>query len=397
MKEGTGRGLVTSSPGGITCGGTCSAEFAGAARVTLSAEPDASSVFVGWSGTCQGTSPCTVDVQTTSAVTAVFAAKEHRLEVRHAGTSRGRVTSLPVRIDCGDVCAASFETGLTVILSAVAEGDSIFAGWTGACSGTGPCTLVLDDDRTVEARFDPVPQGLHVGKSGTGTGRVNSSPSGIDCGDLCAASFAPGSEIILQAWPDATSTFAGWSGLCHGTDPCQIRMSAAGSVTASFELVQYGLSTEKTGSGSGTITATPAGIASTNSCAALYPAGSLVTLTAAPDETSVFTGWSGACSGTGTCTVSMDAAQTVGANFEAIVRRLSLLKTGSGNGLVSSIPSGIRCGDACQEDFVIGAHVLLQATPGPGSTFAGWSGACVGSEACTVIMDADRSVTATFR
>jgi hypothetical protein len=167
-------------------------------------------------------------------------------------------------------------------------------------------------------------------------------------------------------------------------------------VTAGFELIQYSLSIDKTGTGSGTVKATPAGIASANSCAATYPAGSSVTLMATPDETSVFTGWSGNCSGTEPCTVLMDAAQSVSANFEAIHRRLSVAKTG--NGEVTSVPSGLKCGDVCTADFVIGAQILLLARPAPGSSLTGWSGACTGSsETCTVIMDADRSVSASFR
>ena len=72
----------------------------------------------------------------------------------------------------------------------------------------------------------------------------------------------------------------------------------------------------------------------------------------------------------------MDGAQTVSATFEAIRRRLSISRTGKGD--VTSIPSGLGCGDLCSANFVIGTHVLLLATPEPGSTFAGWSGACAG-------------------
>jgi hypothetical protein len=396
MKEGTGRGTVISSPGGITCGGTCAADFAGPASVTLYAVPDSNVTFLGWSGECQGTGTCTIKVSATHALTATFAAQEHRLAVSQAGAGRGRVTSFPLRIDCGESCADSFETGLTVVLTAAAEGDSIFDGWSGACKGSDVCTLVLDADQTVVAHFDRATQGLRVAKSGTGTGRVSSSPSGIDCGSACTGSFAPGSDITLRAWPDANSTFTGWSGLCQGTEDCTIHLSAAGSATASFELVQYGLSIDKTGSGSGTVKASPAGIASANSCAATYPAGTPVTLIATPDETSVFTGWAEACSGAGACTVLMDASQSVSANFEAIRRRLSLSK--AGNGEVTSVPSGLKCGDVCTADFVMGAQILLQATPHAGSTFAGWSGACSGSsETCTLIMDAAHTVSASFR
>jgi hypothetical protein len=393
MKEGSGRGTVISSPGGITCGGTCAADFVGQTVVTLSAEPDSTSDFEGWSGPCQGTGPCTLSVNATHAVTASFVARERTLSV--SVTGRGRVTSYPTKIDCGQTCTVSFESGLGVVLTATAEGDSRFVGWSGACTGATPCSITLDADRMVTAHFEPVKEGLSVAKNGSGAGRVTSSPLGIDCGDACAASFVPGTNIILQASPDDTSTFTGWSGLCEGTEACVLRMSSAGSVTAGFERIQYGLSIDKIGSGSGSVRATPAGIASTNSCAANYAVGTLVTLTATPDETSIFTGWTGACAGAGACTIAMEGAQTVSATFEAIRRRLSISRTGRGD--VTSIPSGLRCGDFCSADFVIGTHVLLQVTPEPGSTFVGWSGACSGSAPCTVIMDEDRSLAAAFR
>jgi hypothetical protein len=75
---------------------------------------------------------------------------------------------------------------------------------------------------------------------------------------------------------------------------------------------------------------------------------------------------------------------------------LTVNKTGSGQGTVTSSPSGINCGPTCSADFTSGAVVTLTATPATGSTFAGWSGACSGTGTCTVTMDTDKTVTATF-
>jgi len=64
------RPLVTSSPTGIACGGTCTATFS-AAPVTLTAAPDGTHTFSGWSGACTGTGSCVLPLDTaTSAVTA---------------------------------------------------------------------------------------------------------------------------------------------------------------------------------------------------------------------------------------------------------------------------------------------------------------------------------------
>jgi uncharacterized delta-60 repeat protein len=72
-KTGDGTGTVTSSPGGINCGASCSGNFTYQTTVTLTAIPAAGSTFVGWSGGgCSGTDPCTVTVSTGITVSAHF-------------------------------------------------------------------------------------------------------------------------------------------------------------------------------------------------------------------------------------------------------------------------------------------------------------------------------------
>jgi len=83
--------------------------------------------------------------------------------------------------------------------------------------------------------------------------------------------------------------------------------------------VKYALSVTKAGSGSGTVTSSPAGVDCGSTCSAEYNGGTSVTLTAAPASDSTFTGWGGACSGAEvTCTVSMSEARSVTATFSAI-------------------------------------------------------------------------------
>ncbi len=77
---------------------------------------------------------------------------------------------------------------------------------------------------------------LSVTKSGNGSGTVSSSPSGIDCGATCQATFTSGENVTLTAAPATGSTFAGWTGSgCSGTGTCQVTMSEAHSVDASFQ------------------------------------------------------------------------------------------------------------------------------------------------------------------
>jgi hypothetical protein len=85
------------------------------------------------------------------------AAPSVALSVARAGTGAGTVTSAPAGIACGAACSASFPQGTAVTLTAAPAAGSTFAGWAGACSGSGPCTLALGGDVTTAAVFDAVP------------------------------------------------------------------------------------------------------------------------------------------------------------------------------------------------------------------------------------------------
>ncbi|HEY6072324.1 MAG TPA: hypothetical protein VIV15_02775, partial [Anaerolineales bacterium] len=76
---------------------------------------------------------------------------------------------------------------------------------------------------------------LTITKSGTGSGRVTSSPTGINCGSNCSGNFAYNTIVTLTAAAATGSTFVGWSGpLCSGTGTCVVTMSAAQTVNAVF-------------------------------------------------------------------------------------------------------------------------------------------------------------------
>jgi len=94
-------------------------------------------------------------------------------------------------------------------------------------------------------------------------------------------------------------------------------MTQPRNVTATFAFPTYTLTVSKAGTGSGTVTSTPSGIDCGNTCSALFNYNAIVTLTAAADSGAVFTGWSGACTGTGTCTLRMSETRDVTATFIA--------------------------------------------------------------------------------
>jgi len=90
-----------------------------------------------------------------------------------------------------------------------------------------------------------------------------------------------------------------------------------GNTTASvlFNIAGFYLYVAESGTGGGSVTSSPPGINCGRACAASFAGASRVTLTATPNSTSNFTGWSGVCSGTGTCAITMKAAENVAANF----------------------------------------------------------------------------------
>lgn len=75
---------------------------------------------------------------------------------------------------------------------------------------------------------------------------------------------------------------------------------------------------------------------------------------------------------------------------------LNISKSGTGTGSVVSNPAGIDCGATCSANFSSGTSVTLTATPATGSSFAGWSGACTGTNTCVVTMSTATNVTANF-
>jgi hypothetical protein len=286
-----------------------------------------------------------------------------------------------------------------VTLTAAPAVGSTFAGWSGGgCTGTGTCVVTVDAAKTVNAAFNLPTFVLTVTKSGAGTGTVTSAPAGIACGATCSSSYATGTSVTLTAAPAVGSTFAGWSGGgCTGTGTCVVTVDAAKTVNAAFNQQTFVLTVTKSGAGTGTVTSAPAGIACGATCSSSYVTGTSVTLTAAPAVGSTFAGWSGGgCTGTGTCVVTVDAAKTVNATFNLQTFVLTVTKSGTSTGTVTSGPAGINCGATCSFNYTFGTAVTLTPAPTAGSVFKAWSGACTGTGACVVTVDAAKTVNAVF-
>jgi hypothetical protein len=157
----------------------------------------------------------------------------------------------------------------------------------------------------------------------------------------------------------------------------------------------YQLSVTPPASGTGSVTSTPPGIDCPTTCSAAFPQSTQVKLSAAPANNYFFDGWTGACSGTALCTVSMTGTEKVSATFDP-GEVLTVSITGTGAGTVTSTPSGISCPTICSFTFPPNTPVTLSETPGSNDTFSSWAGACTGSANCSVTLDASMSITANF-
>lgn len=155
----------------------------------------------------------------------------------------------------------------------------------------------------------------------------------------------------------------------------------------------------RAGTGAGTVASSAPGLNCGMTCTHRYPAASGMVLTATASPGSVFTSWSGNCSGTNpTCTLSnIQAAKNVTAAFTPSYD-VTVTKIGTATGTVTSSPSGISCGAVCTKAFATTVlNVVLTAAPSSGATFKGWSGACTNlTGTCTVHPTGLHTATAQF-
>src|SRR6266576_4242003 len=154
-----GGGTVTSAPVGISCAaannGMCSARFLSGASVTLSPNtaPGWAFSIAGWGGDCAGSGGSATLVMTQNRNCSVAFAPELTVSIAGSGT----ITSSPAGINCtsgnSGVCGTTFLFGTAVTLMATPASGRVFAGWSGDCTGTGDCMVLMSNVRRVGATF----------------------------------------------------------------------------------------------------------------------------------------------------------------------------------------------------------------------------------------------------
>jgi hypothetical protein len=390
-----GEGSIAAANGDIQCGADCIQRYHKGTSVTLTATPTAQGKFNRWLGACAGHgNPCTIAIQRYTRVAAQF---DTPLSVALLGAGAGTVTSNPAGISCPNDCSEIYDARTVVTLTAAPAPSSSFDGWGGACSGKSTtCTVPIDRAQSVTARF-VTKYRLDVVMTGSGTGRVTSQPSGIDCGTQCAADFDVNASVTLTVVPAADSTFTGWTVPCPFflSTTCIVTMDQARTMTATFARKTV-LHVSLAGAGHGRVQTLGGGILCGLTCSAMFDRQTVTQAMAEPEFDSYFVEWTGACSGgNNSCLLIMDTDKSTTARFAL---KPLLRVTASGNGKVRSSDSQIACENGtCQTIYPPGMRVALEATPGANATFVGWSGGCSGQAVtCNLTLDSSIDVIATF-
>jgi LmbE family N-acetylglucosaminyl deacetylase len=324
------------APSGFTIGG---------AGATCPASPTPASANIAGGGSQLFTWACTASNTVGSAT---FSAGATGIDANSGATISAAPTSASVTIQRNPPTISGFTPASGLVGSSVTINGANFTGTTAvAINGlnasftvnsdtmivatvpvgatTGAVTVTTPTGTATSASAFTVRVPLSASKAGNGAGTVTDNASQINCGATCSAIYDSGTAVTLTATPAISSDFTSWIG-CDSVsgNTCTVTtMSAARSVTATFTLKRFPVSVTKTNllTGSGTVTATsnpssPNQINCGTNCSVLYNYGTVVTLTATPDLLSLFNGWNGCDSTSGTtCTVTITAARSVTANF----------------------------------------------------------------------------------
>jgi hypothetical protein len=233
-------------------------------------------------------------------------------------------------------------------------------------------------------------------------------------GDVCEteAVVEEGLEgLALHAVAGPGTKFVEWEISGAGVfGPCEVSFEATScfivpnSPESNVEVVAYfektvapklPLTVSKSGTGEGTVTSSPAGIECGTKCEAEFEEGKEVELSQSAETGSEFVEWGGACSGAGSCTVTMSEAEEVTATFDLESETLTAEVEGPGS---VTAPEDINCPGVCAGAYNYGETVTLTAEPDSGAELVEWSGACdsVAGNECEVEMTADKTVKAVF-
>jgi hypothetical protein len=296
-----------------------------------------------------------------------------------AGTG-GTITAPPTS-------PTTHDAGEVVIITAAPSTGYHFVNWTGDVStvddvNAASTTITMNGDYSITANFAIDTHTLTVA-AGTG-GTITAPPSPVTTHDY-------GSVVSIIAASATGYHFVDWTGDVSTVDDVNaasttITMEGDYSITANFAIDTYTLTASNDGNGS--VTLDPAG--------GTYDYGTTVTITPVANTDYHFVSWTGPDAADiidtdGVYTIVMDADKSVTANFA--IDTYTLTVSNDGNGSVTLDPAG--------GTYAAGTTVTLTPVPNPDYHFVSWTGPDAADiidtdGVYTIVMDADKSITANF-
>ena len=341
-------------------------------------------VFTQWSDGSTS-NPRSVTVTAAASYTAVFQT-QYQLTTAVSPANGGTVTP---------ASGGYYNSGAPVNLAAMPASGYIFSNWTGSVAGASisSTTVTMSAPESVTANFvatTPItiqtsPEGLQFNLDGT----AMTAPETVN--------LAPGSQhslaIVTATQPGASGTeyvFQSWNNASGPTDSITVGNTAA-TYTASFQ-TQYQLTISASPANGGTVTP-PSG--------SYYPGGTSVPISATAASGFQFSSWAGGAAGSSASTaVTMNAPETVTANFSSLT---GITIQTNPPGLQFTVDGGAAMAAPQTLNLLPGAHALAVATTqtiagatGTQYAFLSWSDAGAASHSITVGSSA-ATYTATFQ
>ncbi len=292
-----------------------------------------------------------------SAEVSISSAYDTMTVALYNATSGARLTTLKVYSNLD--ASAGWVQSPQYDLSTYA-GQSVSLRFVATTDGSNP-TSFLVDDVTLSTTGTPVTPTLPSAPTavsavaGIGSATVSFIPGSLGTGTLVGYFAGCGVDSLHLLLASGTISPITVTGLVNGSSyQCWVetRSSVGDSAwsqpsnSVSPLVTNYALAVTKRGTGSGTVTSSPAGINCGTACSGSFTSSTSVALTATPNAGSTFTGWGGACVGTAVCNVTMGSAQNVTANFVPTVLSFSAGWNMAGNGVDAPITVATTFADA---------------------------------------------------
>jgi hypothetical protein len=338
-----------------------------------------------------------------TALTGIGNANPQTLSVMVSGAGSGTIASNPSGISCtSGTCSHAFDWATQVTLTPTPATGSHFSGWTGACSGTGVCSVTANAAASVGGSFALDGETLAVSTAGNTGNNSNTAGGSVSCtvnggaAGPCPSSTIFGDTVVITATNNPGSTFSSWTGCTSATSQCTLTMDGNKTVTANFTLNVHNVTVTLSGTGGGAITSADsklnciwsAGVQSATGCATMYDFGDSIVGSATPDGVSFQSG--GGIVGSPTvcssspCNIAVvDTDIAISTTFDhnpvPVTVALSL-GTGAGSvgdGVASCSNTSLQ---PCMLSEPYGGNISLTATAAASSHFTTWAaGPCSGA------------------